>query len=122
ALLEAGRRDDVALLAVGVVEQGNIGGAVGVVLDVSDLGRNAVLVVPAEVDDPVGALVPAALVACGHPAVYVTAALVVKGCKQRLLRLAAGDLGEVRDTRPAATRSRRLVLTDAHLFRSSFVR
>src|SRR3954469_25898176 len=41
ALLEAGRTDDVALLAVGVVEQRDARGAVGVVLDVRHLGRDA---------------------------------------------------------------------------------
>ena len=59
ALLQALRRDDVALLAVGVVQQRDPRGAVGVVLDVRDLGRHAVLVVATEVDDAVGALVTA---------------------------------------------------------------
>jgi hypothetical protein len=69
------------------VQQRDARGAVRVVLDVRDLGRNAVLVVPAEVDHPVGALVPAALVAAGHPAVVVPATLVVQRAHQRLLRL-----------------------------------
>src|SRR5690606_18937126 len=51
ALRQALGRDDVALLAVGVVQQRDAGGAVRVVLDVSDLGRHAVLVVALEVDD-----------------------------------------------------------------------
>ena len=67
--LQPVRRDDVALLAVGVVQQRDPRGAVGVVLDVRDLGRHAVLVVATEVDDAVGALVAAALVAGGDPAV-----------------------------------------------------
>src|SRR5690606_13104533 len=56
-LLQAVRRDDVALLAVGVVQQRDARGAVGVVLDVSDGRGDAVLVVTAEVDQTVGALV-----------------------------------------------------------------
>jgi hypothetical protein len=52
--------EDVALLAVLVVQQRDPRGAVGVVLDVRDLGRHAVLVVATEVDDPVGTLVTAA--------------------------------------------------------------
>src|SRR5207249_2270027 len=44
ALLELLRGDDVALLAVGVVQQCDPAGAVGVVLDVRDLGRHPVLV------------------------------------------------------------------------------
>src|SRR3954453_17036357 len=54
ALRQVLRRDDVALLAVGVVQQRDARGAVRVVLDVRDLGRHAVLVVAAEVDDAVG--------------------------------------------------------------------
>ena len=57
ALLQTLGGQDVALLTVGVVQQGDACGAVGVVLDVSDLGRHAVLVMATEVDDAVGALV-----------------------------------------------------------------
>src|SRR5690606_15573578 len=53
ALLQLVRRDDVALLAVEVVQQRDACGAVGVVLDVSDLGVDAVLVIATEVDDTV---------------------------------------------------------------------
>src|SRR6185312_12324397 len=45
ALLQSRRREDVALLAVRVVQQRDARRAVGVVLDVRDLGRHAVLVV-----------------------------------------------------------------------------
>src|SRR4029450_6211196 len=65
ALLQVLRRDDVALLAVGVVQQRDPRGAVGVVLDVRDLRRYAVLVDPLEVDQPVLTLVTAALVPGG---------------------------------------------------------
>src|SRR3954470_16574072 len=71
ALLQPGRRDDVALLAVRVVEQWDPRGAVRVVLDVRALGRHAVLVRPTEVDETVGALVTATLVASGDLAVDV---------------------------------------------------
>src|SRR6266508_1749951 len=74
--LEAGGRDDVALLAVGVVEQGDTSGPVRVVLDPGHLGRHPVLV-PAEVDDAVALLVAAALVARGYPPVDVAAALTL---------------------------------------------
>src|SRR6478736_1473333 len=68
ALLELVRRDDVALLAVDVVQQRDPSRPVRVVLDVRDLGRHAVLVMATEVDDPVGALVTATLVTGGDPA------------------------------------------------------
>src|SRR3954454_2121432 len=98
ALLQAVGGDDVALLAVDVVQQRDAARAVGVVLDVRDLGRDAVLVVAPEVDQPVGALVPAALVARRDPTVRVAPALAVQRTDERLLRVVAGDLGEVGDT------------------------
>src|SRR5690606_880983 len=76
ALGHALRRDDVALLAVGVVQPRDARGAVRVVLDVRDLGRDAVLVVATEVDDAVGTLVTATLVPGGDPALVVAAALL----------------------------------------------
>ena len=57
ALRQLVRRDDVALRAVDEVQQRDARRAVGVVLDVSDLGVDAVLVVATEVDDAVLALV-----------------------------------------------------------------
>src|SRR5699024_11501298 len=62
ALLQPHRGEDVALLAVGVVQQRDPGGAVRVVLDVCDLRGYTVLVMAPEVDHPVGALVDAAAV------------------------------------------------------------
>src|SRR5699024_10189049 len=56
ALLQALRSDDVALLAIEVVQQSNICGAVWVVLNVSNLCRNAVLVVTTEVNQTVTTL------------------------------------------------------------------
>ena len=113
ALAQPRRRDDVALLAVGVVQQRDPRGAVGVVLDVRDLGRHAVLVVATEVDEAVGALVAAALVPGGDPAVVVAAALAVQRPDQRLLRRGPGDLDEVGHAGAAAARGRRLVLADS---------
>src|SRR5690606_5448002 len=84
SLLEAFRGDDVALLAVGVVEQGDASRAVRVVLDVSDLGRHAVLVITLEVDDAVGALVTATLVTRGDAPLVVAAALLRQRLDQRL--------------------------------------
>src|SRR3954447_25895104 len=115
ALLQAARRDDVALLAVGVVQQRDARGAVGVVLDVRDRGRHPVLVMATEVDDAVRALVAATLVPGGDAPVAVAAALVVQRTDQRLLRLGARDLGEVGDRGATAARCRRLVLADAHV-------
>jgi hypothetical protein len=82
ALLEAWRGDDVPLLAVKKMEQRDIRRAVRVVLDVRDLGVDAVLVVATEVDHPVGPLVAAALVSGGDPAVRVAPTGVVQRAQQ----------------------------------------
>src|SRR5690606_32079081 len=119
ALRELVRREDVALLAVRVVQERDARGAVGVVLDVRDLRGDAVLVVATEVDDAVGALVATTLVTGGDATGAVAAAALAQRTDQRLLRLRAGDLDEVGHARAAAARRRRLVLTDCHGCRSS---
>ena len=104
---------DVALLAVDVVQKGDAGAAVRVVLDGSDLRGHAVLLA-LEVDDAVAALVAAALVPCRDTAVVVAARLVRQRRKQGLLRLVRRDLGEVRDRLETSAGARRLVLFDSH--------
>src|SRR4051794_11986632 len=114
ALLQPRRGEDVALLAVRVVQQRDPRRAVRVVLDVRDLRRHAVLVVTTEVDDPVGALVAATNVPRGDAARGVAPTGLRQRADQRLLRLRARDLDEVGDARAAAARRRRLVLTNTH--------
>src|SRR6185369_6704327 len=115
ALRNALRCEDVALLTVDVVQQRDVRGAVGVVLDVRDLGVDAVLVVATEVDHAVGALVATTLVPGGDASVRVAAARAVQRANQRLLRRRPSDLGEVGDAGAATTRSRRLVLANSHV-------
>src|SRR5262249_53181463 len=90
---KAGRREEVALLAVDIVQQGDAGRAVGVVLDGGDLRRDAVLLA-LEVDDSVAALVPAADVAGGDAAVVVATARLVDLPQEALLRARLRDLLE----------------------------
>ena len=111
--LQALRREDVALLAVQVVQQRDARGAVGVVLDVRDLRRHAVLVA-LEVDDAVAPLVAAALVARGDAPVAVAAAVLLERRQQRTLRLAARDVLERVDRHEAAAGRGRLESLDAH--------
>ena len=115
ALLQLVRRDDVALLAVGVVQQRDARGAVRVVLDVRDLGRHAVLVVATEVDHAVGALVATTLVPGGDPTVVVAATLAcAAGARSDFSGVERVISAKSATLRAATTRGRRLVLTDTH--------
>src|SRR5579859_104171 len=92
--LDPSRGEDVALLSVVVVEQGDAGGAVGVVLDGGHRRGYAVLVA-LEVDKTVLLLMAAAAVAGRLATVGVAAPRPVLGHQQGFLRLGLGDLGEV---------------------------
>ena len=81
---------DVALLAVGVEEQGQTGVAMGVVVDGGHL-RNYAVLVAAEVDDAVKALVATTAVAAGDHAAVVAALAAVFGDNQAPLAAAASD-------------------------------
>src|SRR5690606_2428606 len=116
ALLDALGRQDVALLAVGVVQQRDVRGAVRVVLDLRDLRRHAVLVVAAEVDHAVTALVAAAAVAGRDLAGVVAAAGLGQRAHQRLLGRGTRDLGEVGDTGTTTPGRRRLVRAHGHCY------
>ena len=83
---QARRREDVALLAVGVVQQRDVGGAVGVVLDRGDARGHAVLA-PLEVDPSVEALGAAAAVARGLAAERVAPAALRQALDERALGL-----------------------------------
>src|SRR5690606_35271015 len=106
--------EDVALLAVVVVQQRDAAGAVRVVLDGRDLGRHAVLV-PLEVDAAVLLLVAAAAVAGGLAAPVVAATGLRLRREQRLLGLVAGDVGEGRDRLETAAGAGGLALADGHV-------
>ena len=104
------------------MQKRDAGGAVRVVLDRCHLGGHAVFVA-LEVDDAVTTLVAAALMTDGDAALVVATILLVKGRKQRLLRLRRGDLSEIGDRLETAARARRLVLFDSHdtLFLAGFL-
>src|SRR5699024_9610 len=118
-LLETVGGDDIALLAVGVMQQGDTRRAIGVVLDLSDARRHTVLVIATEVDLPVGPLVPAALMTGGDAALIIAAAILRQWPGERLLRRRARDLGEVRHAGAATTARRGLLFANCHSIRSS---
>jgi hypothetical protein len=92
--LEALGRQDVRLLAVGVVQQCDAAGAVRVVLDGGDLGGHAVLDA-LEVDEAVLTLVAATAVAGGLATVDVATTGLLGGREERLLGRRLRDLREI---------------------------
>src|SRR4051812_9988114 len=104
---DAGRREDVALEAVRVVQQRDARRAVRVVLDRGHLRRHAVLGA-LEVDDAIAALVAAALVARRDATRVVAAALLRQLLGERLLGPRLRDFREVGHRHVAAARARRL--------------
>ncbi len=111
--LESRRGQDVGLLAVHVVEQRDVGGPVGVVLDRGDLRRDAVLAA-LEVDAAVEALGAAAAMARGLAAVGVAAAGLLQTLDERALGLGLRDLREVGVRREATTGAGGLGLANGH--------
>ncbi len=75
ARLDTARSDDVATLAIGITKQGDMRGAVGVVLDTLDLGRHAIFVA-AEINHAVVVLVATTFVPHRDVAVVVAASLL----------------------------------------------
>src|SRR5690606_241767 len=114
--LHAVGRHDVAALAVGVQQQGDVRAAVRVVLDALHARRDPVLV-PAEIDDPVALLVAAALVAHRDAAVVVAAGLLRLLAHQRHVRIAAVQAGRDDLDDAAAPGRSRLRLYKGHLVR-----
>src|SRR5699024_1944489 len=83
--LDAHGSQDITALAVLILDEGDVGGAVGVVLQVDD--GSAAHLITLEVDDTVLALVAAAAVADGDAAVAVTAGVLLEHLGEGALRL-----------------------------------
>src|SRR6185295_4980129 len=104
------RSEDVALLAIGVVQQGDAGGAVRIVFDRRHLRRDAVLVA-LEVDGAVLLLVTAADEAGADATRRAAPAGLHLPLRQRLLGRRLGDLIErVMRLKPDARRCRFVIL------------
>jgi hypothetical protein len=113
AHLQAVRREDVTLLAIGVSEQGDACAAVRIVLDRLHRSGNAVLVA-LEVDVAVALLVTTADVAHGHLALVVAATALGAASGQGFLRHVGGDALEVGDHAVARACGDGVELADAH--------
>src|SRR5258708_11759511 len=110
---QAFRPEDVALLAVRVVQQGQARGPVGVVFDGRDLGRDPRLVA-LEVDLAVALLVPAPDEAHGDAPAVVASARLLEGLRERLLRRALRELVVGQVGHEAATRRRGVEILQCH--------
>lgn len=113
--LQAVRSKDIALLAVGIGNQGNTGRTVRVVLDGLDRSAHVVLI-SLEVDDTVHFLVTASDVADGHLAAVVAAARAFQRGKQRLLRCRRSNIVEGADHFVTGTRGHGFELLYCHRF------
>src|SRR3954468_9619516 len=111
--VHADRPEDVALLAVGVMEERDAGGAARVVLDGRHLRRHCVLFAT-PVDDADALLVAAAPVAGGDPAVDVASARGLGRLGELALGPGLRDLAEVGRGGEPAPRTRRLVALERH--------
>src|SRR5690606_7394845 len=112
-LLQIARVQDVALLAIVVLDQRDVRRAVRVVLDVDDRAADAVLVA-LEVDATVHALRAAPTTPRRDAAVVVAPARFLQRLEQRLLRLVARNLTRRRDAAETRARRNRLELLCRH--------
>src|SRR5687768_4081926 len=107
------RVQDVALLPVLVLDQRDSRGAIRIVLDLTHGRRHAELVA-LEVDDPVHALVTTADATHRDVSMIVASAGLGERLHQRLLAVAARDLGKIRDAARARALRDGLELTNSH--------
>jgi hypothetical protein len=94
-LLQTSRRENVSFLAIGVVQQGNAGCAIRIILDRMDLSRNTIFVAP-KVNQPIPPLVTTTTKPDRNLPLIVAAPRFLQGTQQSLLRLgAAGQIGKI---------------------------
>src|SRR5690606_18617102 len=107
------RRDDVATLTVGILQQRDVRSTVRVVFDTLDDGRNAILVA-AKIDQTVMLLVTTANVASGDATVVVTATCFRLLLEQRSIGSALVQLLADHLDHKAAARGSRFAFNDCH--------
>ena len=111
--LQAVGSNDVALDAIGVLDQSDECAAVRIVLQGLDGSRDIGLLT-LEVDDTILGAVAAALVADGDAASVVAAAVLLHGLQQAALRSDLAQDAVIRDGHAAAARSSGAILLDSH--------
>src|ERR1022692_1717004 len=104
---------DVALEAVGIVNQRKVGRAIRIVFQSGDRAGNAV-VIASKIDQTQTTLMPTAAMARGHPAVVVTTTRMGQRREQTFLRLFFGERGKVGYLHEALARRVGLKLNNCH--------
>src|SRR5512140_2673215 len=112
------RRDDVALLAICIMQEGQARRAVRVILDRGDLGRNAKLLA-LEIDLADKTAIATAAMPDGHAAIGVASTMAAERNGQCALGGRLGDLFKGVARHPALTGSRGLIFLDGHYFTPS---
>jgi len=113
AALETLGRYDVGALSIQILEQGQVGAAIRVILDSLDNGGDAFLVT-LEVDDPIASLVCPAAMAHGDATLVVTPAGPVLFLQQRTERRPLVELRRHHLDYKAPPRRGRICLYDCH--------
>ncbi len=118
ALLHAERSENIALFTVGIVQERDAGGAVGVVFDVGHGSRDVELV-PLEVDDAVQTLHAAAATTARHATMIVAASLFGETFRKGLLRRGPRDFLKVGNRLKTASRRGGFQLAHSHVYTPS---
>src|SRR5260370_23795442 len=105
---------DVALVAIGIVQKRDVGAAVGVVLNRFDLGRHAVFIAT-EVDFAVLLFVPATAMPDRNFALVVTSAGALLRFQETLFRSLLGDMAFVEHGHKPPRRRIRIKALQSHL-------
>ncbi len=111
--MEVLRLDDVGLLAISVEDEGDVGVAVGIILDGLD-GRRDVVLPSAEIDDTIADFVAAADVTAGDLPLIVAATGVLLRGEQRFFRSRFGDVLERRVGHGPTGLGRRTIGSNCH--------
>src|SRR6056297_591755 len=107
--------EDVGLLAIGILDERDEGGSVGVVFD-PDHDRFDIVLATLEIDDAVETLRPAAAPAHRDPSGVVPARLFRESLGEGLHGAAFPKLRTVDQNQPALARRRRFVRLECHAF------
>ena len=110
---EANRSDDVALLAVFVLHEGDVSAAVRIVFE-GEHSRGHVNLVALEVDDTILLTVTAAAMTDGDAAVAVTAGLLRFGSEQALFGTRFRQTAVIQNGHIAAAGRSRLIVNSRH--------